>query len=146
MSEIKLVRIEPRVCPPNCPEEGQVAELVIGCTLDSEDGKNSAYVDGIKQFDPCITVEELNANLSDICSQFIANQDWKNQLTSQLEAQAKQNVNISAWQAPEVVLVDKEPEEGSPANPIEPVVPEPEPTPEPEPVEEEEEEEDTTSE
>ena len=42
---------------------------------------------------------------------------------------AKQNVNISDYQMPEVVLVDKEPEEGSPANPTEPV--EPEPTPEP---------------
>ena len=129
MSEIKLVRCEPRICPPSCEEAGQVAELVIGCTMDSEDGNNSAYIDGIKQFDPCITVEDLNANLSDICSQFIANQDWEKQLTSQLEAQAKQNVNIPDWQAPEVILVDKEPEEGSPANPTNPV--EPEPTPEP---------------
>ena len=143
MSEIKLVRCEPRICPPSCEEAGQVAELVIGCTLESEDGLHSSYIDGIKQFDPCITVEELNANLSDICSQYIANQGWEKQLTSQLEAQAKQNVNISDWQAPEVVLVDKEPEEGSPANPTEPV--EPEPTPEPV-VDEVDEEEDTSEE
>ena len=142
MSEIKLVRIEPRVCPPSCEEAGQVAELVIGCTMESEDGNNSAYIDGIKQFDPCITVEDLNANLSDICSQYIANQGWKKSLTSQLEAMAKQNVNISDYQAPEVVLVDKEPEAGSPANPAEPV--EPEPTPEPVVDDVDEEEKDTS--
>ena len=128
MSEIKLVRCEPRVCPPSCEEAGQVAELVIGCTMDSEDGSNSAYIDGIKQFDPCITVEYLNANLSDICSQYIANQGWEQSLTTQLEAQSKQNVGIENYQMPEVVLVDKEPEEGSPANPAEPVIAEPAPT------------------
>ena len=98
--------------------------MVVRWNLKTEN--NSAYIDGIKQFDPCITVEDLNANLSDICSQYIANQGWKKSLTSQLEAQAKQNVNIENYEMPEVVLMDKEPEEGSPANPVDP-----EPTPEP---------------
>jgi len=145
MSEIKLVRCEPKVCPPSCEEAGQVAELVIGCTMESEDGKNSAYIDGIKQFDPCITVEYLNDNLSDICSQYIANQGWEKSLTSQIEAQAKQNVGIENYQMPEVILVDKEPEEGSPANPTNPDLPEPEQTPEPV-VDDVDEEEDTSEE
>ena len=127
MSDIKLVRCEPRVCPPSCEEAGQVAELVIGCTLVSEDGTYTAYIDGIKQFDPCITVDELNTNLNDICSQYIANQGWKDQLISQLAAMAEQNVGIENYQMPEVTLVDKEPEVGSPANPADPVEPEPAP-------------------
>ena len=99
---IKVVRCEPKCCAPTHPHAGKVAELVVGITMTS--GDYSAYIDGVTGFDPCITIDELNAGFISTVSQLIVNNGWSEQLENQLVAISQRTVPAEGYAAPEITL------------------------------------------
>tara|TARA_Y100001970_G_scaffold180134_1_gene219292 strand:- start:3869 stop:4090 length:222 start_codon:yes stop_codon:yes gene_type:complete len=67
-------------------------------------GDYSAYVDGATGFDPCITIDELNAGLNSTVSQLIVNNGWSGQLENQLVAMSQRTVPAEDYVAPEITL------------------------------------------
>ena len=99
---IQVVRCEPKCCAPAHPHSGKVAELVVGITMTS--GDYSAYIDGVTGFDPCVTIDELNADLNTTVSQVIVNNGWSGQLEKQQVAIAQRTVPAENYVAPAITL------------------------------------------
>ena len=99
---IQVVRCEPKCCAPAHPHSGKVAELVVGITMTP--GDYSAYIDGVTGFDPCVTIDELNADLNTTVSQVIVNNGWSGQLENQLVAIGQRTVPAEGYVAPEITL------------------------------------------
>ena len=124
-SVFKTVRFEPRMLSsdPNC-----VCEIILGCTLTSEDGQHSSYIDGIwKPADgETLTLSDLTPEkASQIISQFGSDCGWWDSLRKQIDNQKLQPVNPENYEAPEITLNTELP----PVELEEPVIPEPEPEP-----------------
>jgi hypothetical protein len=64
-------------------DAGNICEVVIGLTAES--GGYSAYVDGVTG---CLNMpkENYSENISDIVNDFVALNDWKVQLSGQIQA------------------------------------------------------------
>ena len=138
-SVFKTVRFEPRMLSsdPNC-----VCEIVLGCTLTSEDGEHSSYIDGIwkpAEGEMLMLSDLTSEKASQIISQFGSDCGWWDSLRNQIAAQKLQPVNPENYEAPEITLNTELP----PVELEEPVTPEPEPTPDPV-VDDVDEEEDTS--
>ena len=99
---IQVVRCEPKCCAPAHPHSGKVAELVVGITMTS--GDYSAYIDGVTGFDPCVTIDELNADLNTTVSQVIVNNGWSGKLENQLVAIEQRTVPADGYVAPAITL------------------------------------------
>ena len=67
-------------------------------------GDYSAYIDGVTGFDPCITIDELNAGLSSTVSQLIVNNGWSGQLENRLVAKAQKTIPAENYVVPEITL------------------------------------------
>ena len=67
-------------------------------------GDYSAYIDGVTGFNPCITIDELNAGLNSTVSQVIVNNGWSGQLENQLVAIEQRTVPAEGYVAPEITL------------------------------------------
>jgi hypothetical protein len=106
----------------SCDDTSRVCSIIIGMTgKDESNDRHNGYSDGVLNLEdnkPLLTDVATPEKASELVSQFVADQGFKDNIDQQIESSKLRDVPPENFEVPEITLdLSVEPAVGSPANP-----------------------------